>query len=204
MASEPQYAPPPAEEPSPAAAPKRRGPGIIVVILISALVGALVASGVTLLAIQRLSRAAPAGSIVPPLSITNNRLSEEQAVIAVAAQAGRSVVEIKTRPLTPDTLGQAAPAGTGSGFVVRSDGYIVTNNQVVANAQMLQVVLRDQARTYDARLVGTSPDDGIAVLKIDAQDLAALAFADSSQIKAGQLTIAMGGPQGAQNSLAQG
>src|SRR5919204_3979243 len=204
MASEPQYAPPPAEEPSPAPAPARRRPGIIVVILISALVGALVGSGVTLLTIQRLSRSAPPGSIVPPLSINNNRLAQEAAVVAVAAQAGRSVVEIKTRPLTPDTLGRAAPAGTGSGFVVRSDGYIVTNNQVVANAEMLQVVLRDQARIYDARLVGTSPDDDIAVLKIDAQNLPALAFADSSQIKVGQLAIAMGGPQGTHNSLGQG
>jgi S1-C subfamily serine protease len=204
MASEPQYAPPPAEEPSSAPAPARRRPGIIVVILISAVVGALVGSGVTLLTIQRLSRSAPAGSIVPPLSINNNRLAQEAAVVAVAAQAGRSVVEIKTRPLTPDTLGQAAPAGTGSGFVVRSDGYIVTNNQVVANAQLLQVVVRDQARPYDARLVGASPDDDIAVLKIDAQNLPALSFADSSQLKVGQLAIAMGGPQGQENSVTQG
>src|ERR671923_2953924 len=120
MASEPHYAPPPAEEPSPVPAPGRRRPGIIAVILISALVGALVGSGVTLLAIQRLSRSAPTGSIVPPLSITNNRLSEEAAVIAVAAQAGRSVVEIKTRPLTPDSLGQAAPAGNRFGVGVPS------------------------------------------------------------------------------------
>jgi putative serine protease PepD len=97
-----------------------------------------------------------------------------------------------------------AQSGIGSGFIVRSDGYIVTNNHVVEGATQLQVIPRDQSKTYDARVVGTSPDDDIAVLKIDATDLPTLSFADSSKIKVGQLAIAIGSPLGQQNSVTQG
>src|SRR5205807_4803259 len=84
-------------------------------------------------------------------------------------------------------------------IIVHSDGYIVTNNHVVENARQLQVILRDQAKAYDARVVGTSPDDDVAVLKVDAQSLPTLSFGDSSALKVGQLAIAIGSPLGQQN-----
>jgi S1-C subfamily serine protease len=213
MASEPQYLPPPPEpaplSPLPVEKPARprRGLGIVGIVVLSALVGALVASAATILLVPRLIKIAPSGigggGIGPLAPITNN-LTEESAVINVADQDGKAVVEIKTTVSSPDQFLQEELHGIGSGFIVRSDGYIVTNNHVVENARQLQVILRDQTKTYDARVVGTSPEDDVAVLKIDAQNLPALSWGDSSTLKVGQLAIAIGSPLGQQNSLTKG
>src|SRR6202022_2002822 len=153
----------------------------------------------------RLIKVTPSGTaVVAPLAPITNNLTEESAVINVAAQGGKAVVEIKTTITSPDTFIQRDQHGIGSGFIVRSDGYIVTNNHVVENARQLQVILRDQAKKYDARGVGTSPEDDVAVLKIDAQDLPVLSWADSSALKVGQLAIAIGSPLGQQNSVTKG
>src|SRR5256886_1392647 len=209
MASEPQYLPPPTEPaPLPPAqpAPKpRRRRGILGVIVISAVVGALAGSIATIVVAPRLLKVTPTGNtLVAPLAPINNTLTEESAVINVAAQAGKAVVEIKTTITSPDTFLQQEQHGIGSGFIVRSDGYIVTNNHVVENARQLQIILRDQPKKYDARVIGTSPEDDIAVLKIDAQDLPALSWGDSNALKVGQLAIAIGSPLGQQNSVTKG
>ena len=71
---------------------------------------------------------------------------------------------------------------TGSGVIVdRANGYVLTNNHVIDNAQQIVVTLKDR-RTFKARLVGTDPGTDIAVLKIDAQDLAEIQFGDSSTL----------------------
>ena len=210
MASEPQYFPP-TPEPAPAspvpvekpARPRRRG-GIIAIVLAAAILGGLVGSAGTILLATRLIKVTPSGTaVVAPLAPITNNLTEESAVITVAAQAGKAVVEIKTTITSPDII---APDqhGIGSGFIVRADGYIVTNNHVVENARQLQVILRDQAKKYDARVVGTSPEDDVAVLKVDAQDLPTLNWADSSALRVGQLAIAIGSPLGQQNSVTKG
>jgi len=214
MATEPQYLPPPPEPAPPLSSlpvekpvrPRRRM-GVLGIVLTSALVGALAGSAATILVAPRLIKVAPSGvgggGIGPLAPITNN-LTEESAVINVADQDGKAVVEIKTTISSPDMFIQQEQHGIGSGFIVRSDGYIVTNNHVVENARQLQVILRDQAKKYDARVVGTSPDDDVAVLKIDAQNLPALSWGDSSALKVGQLAIAIGSPLGQQNSLTKG
>jgi putative serine protease PepD len=210
MASEPQYFPP-TPEPAPLspvpvekpARPRRRA-GFIAIVLMSAIFGGLVGSGATILLATRLIKVTPSGTaVVAPLAPITNNLTEESAVISVAAQAGKAVVEIKTTINTSDII-QLEQHGIGSGFIVRSDGYIVTNNHVVENARQLQVILRDQAKKYDARVVGTSPEDDVAVLKIDATDLPALSWGDSSALKVGQLAIAIGSPLGQQNSVTKG
>jgi len=213
MASEPQYLPPPPEpaplSPLPVEKPvrPRRRMGVLGIVLTSALVGALAGSAATILVAPRLIKVAPSGvggSGIGPLAPITNNLTEESAVINVADQDGKAVVEIKTTISSPDMFIQQEQHGIGSGFIVRSDGYIVTNNHVVENARQLQVILRDQAKKYDARVVGTSPDDDVAVLKIDAQNLPALSWGDSSALKVGQLAIAIGSPLGQQNSLTKG
>ena len=194
----------PSQDPLPGARRQRRM-GIIGIIVLSALVGALVGSAVTILLAPHLLKVTPSGNtVVAPLAPINNTLTEESAVINVAAQDGKAVVEIKTTVISPDAFAQAERHGIGSGFIVRSDGYIVTNNHVVENARMLQVILRDQSKPYDARIVGTSPDDDVAVLKIDAQNLPALSWGDSNALKVGQLAIAIGSPLGQQNSVTKG
>jgi len=210
MASEPQYLPP-TPEPAPLSplpvekpAQPRRRVGILGTVLISAIVGGLVGSAATIMLAPRFIKLTPSGTaVVAPLAPITNNLTEESAVISVAAQSGKAVVEIKTTISSPDII-QPDQHGIGSGFIVRSDGYIVTNNHVVENARQLQVILRDQAKKYDARVIGTSPEDDVAVLKIDAQDLPALNWGDSGALKVGQLAIAIGSPLGQQNSVTKG
>jgi S1-C subfamily serine protease len=212
MASEPQLLPQPPLEPAPLSpvpaerpAKPRRQVGILAIVLVSAIIGALVGAGATILLAPRWIKVTPTGNaVVAPLAPINNNLTEESAVINVADQDGKAVVEIKTTISSPDLFIQQEQHGIGSGFIVRSDGYIVTNNHVVENARQLQVILRDQAKAYDARVVGTSPDDDVAVLKIDAQNLPTLSFGDSSALKVGQLAIAIGSPLGQQNSVTKG
>ncbi|MEO6796949.1 MAG: trypsin-like peptidase domain-containing protein [Candidatus Dormibacter sp.] len=210
MATDPQldFLPQESEPPPPAVAPAPRpaGPrrrGILAIVLISALVGAIAGSVATIVMANRLARATSNGNVLALAPVTNN-VTEESAVITVADQAGKAVVEIKTTISSPDTFVQQEQKGIGSGFIVRADGYIVTNNHVVENAKQLQVILRDQAKKYDARVVGTSPLDDIAVIKIDAQDLPTLTFGDSHAIKVGQLAIAIGSPLGQSNSVTKG
>jgi S1-C subfamily serine protease len=210
MASEPQYLPPPPEpaplSPMPVEKPvaPRRRMGALGIVVISALIGALVGSAATILLAPHFIKVTPSGNtVVAPLAPITNTLTEESAVINVADQDGKAVVEIKTTITSPDIIAQEQH-GIGSGFIVRSDGYIVTNNHVVENARQLQVILRDGAKKYDARVVGTSPDDDVAVLKVDAQNLPALSWGDSSALKVGQLAIAIGSPLGQQNSVTKG
>ncbi|MDQ6721570.1 MAG: trypsin-like peptidase domain-containing protein, partial [Candidatus Dormibacteraeota bacterium] len=190
----------PVEKP---ASPRRRM-GILAIVVISALVGALAGSAATVLLAPRLIKVTPSGSVVAPLTPITNTLTEESAVINVADQDGKSVVEIKTTISNPDMFIQQEQHGIGSGFIVRADGYIVTNNHVVENARQLQVILRDGAKKFDARVIGTSPEDDVAVIKVDAQNLPALSWGDSNALKVGQLAIAIGSPLGQQNSVTKG
>jgi len=84
--------------------------------------------------------------------------------------------------------------GTGSGVVISSDGYIVTNNHVIDKADHLQVTLNNN-KTYDAELIGTDPNTDIALLKINAdRQLPYLAFGDSDNTKVGEWVLAVGNP----------
>ncbi|MEM1358981.1 MAG: trypsin-like peptidase domain-containing protein [Bacteroidota bacterium] len=83
--------------------------------------------------------------------------------------------------------------GSGSGVIVSADGYIVTNNHVVAGSEVLEVVLNDQ-QTYDAEVIGTDPTTDIALIKIDGQDLPTVKFADSDKLKVGEWVVAVGNP----------
>ena len=81
----------------------------------------------------------------------------------------------------------------GSGFIVRKDGYVLTNNHVVADAESLEVRLKD-GRSFPARLVGADDKTDIAVLKIDAKDLPTVEFGSSDALRVGQLVCAIGAP----------
>ena len=84
-------------------------------------------------------------------------------------------------------------AGMGSGFILTSDGYIVTNNHVVENARQVIVRLPDR-QEFDAEVIGTDPRSDLAVLKIDAKGLPTLALAVENDIKVGQWVLAIGSP----------
>ena len=91
----------------------------------------------------------------------------------------------------------------GSGVVVRSDGYILTNNHVIDGANEITVTF-DNKREMKAKLVGTDAKTDVAVLKIDATNLPTIAMADSSQARVGDLVLAMGSPFGLKQTVTMG
>ncbi len=83
--------------------------------------------------------------------------------------------------------------GSGSGVIISTDGYIVTNNHVVEDADKIEVVLNDR-RSFDAKLIGTDPTTDIALIKIEADDLSILTFGDSDALRVGEWVLAVGNP----------
>jgi len=88
--------------------------------------------------------------------------------------------------------GPSQRVSTGSGVIFSEDGYIITNNHVVENAETLEVV--HHKKTYQAKLIGTDPNTDIAVLKIDAEGLPSIAKGSSRDLKIGEWVIAVGNP----------
>lgn len=86
---------------------------------------------------------------------------------------------------------------SGSGVIIRSDGYIVTNNHVISNATEVEVTLNNN-KTYSATVVGTDPATDVGLLKIDATGLPTLPFADSDKLRLGEWVLAIGSPLGEQ------
>ena len=94
-------------------------------------------------------------------------------------------------------------SGLGSGVIVSDDGYILTNNHVVARSDELQVELED-GRTFTAEIVGTDPKSDVAVLKIEANNLVAAKLGDSSKMQVGDWVIAVGSPFGLDQTVTAG
>ncbi len=93
----------------------------------------------------------------------------------------------------PDSDPQRDRVSGGSGFVVSSDGYILTNNHVIADATALTVFLQDR-RSFPATLVGRDPFTDVAVIKIDAQGLTQLSLGSSNDLRVGEWIVAIGNP----------
>jgi serine protease Do len=92
----------------------------------------------------------------------------------------------------------------GSGVIVASDGYIITNNHVVDGADEVHVTLPGSSKEYTAKIVGSDPKTDIAVIKIDANNLPAIQVGDSDTLKTGDLVFAIGNPFGVGESVSQG
>src|SRR5437868_6493992 len=98
---------------------------------------------------------------------------------------------------------QPPQSGLGSGVIISADGYIATNNHVVQGADEVVVSLDDR-RELKAKVVGRDPQTDIAVIKVDAQDLPAITFADSSKIEVGDRVLAIGNPFGIGETVTTG
>lgn len=100
-------------------------------------------------------------------------------------------------------MAQPKQHGLGSGVVVTEDGYLLTNNHVVENADEVKVALND-GREFTAKVVGKDPKSDIAVLKINAKDLPAIEIADSDKIEVGDVVLAVGNPFGVGQTVTTG
>ena len=93
--------------------------------------------------------------------------------------------------------------GSGSGVIIRPDGYIVTNNHVVSQATKVRVTLNNN-RSYDATIIGTDPATDVALIKIDATGLPYLELADSDQLRLGEWVLAIGSPYDLRSTITAG
>ena len=98
---------------------------------------------------------------------------------------------------------QREKVGSGSGVIIRQDGYIVTNNHVIEGATKIEVTLNNN-QTYQATLVGTDPATDIALLKIEAEGLPVIPFGDSDKLRLGEWVIAIGSPYDLRSTITAG
>ncbi|QKF83263.1 Do family serine endopeptidase [Halarcobacter ebronensis] len=92
----------------------------------------------------------------------------------------------------------------GSGVIISKDGYIVTNNHVIENADEISVTIGDNPKEYNAVVIGKDSDSDLAVIKIDGNNLQAISFAYSDELKVGDLIFAIGNPFGIGTTVTQG
>lgn len=117
-------------------------------------------------------------------------------IVQVAKTVGPAVVGITNKAVARDFFNrQVETEGVGSGVIFRSDGYIVTNNHVIAGAKELIVSLSD-GNTINGELVGADEMTDIAVVKVDAKDLPTAKFGNSDDVMVGETAVAIGNPMG--------
>ena len=153
------------------------------------------------------------------LSLAMTARAELPDFTPLVEQASPAVVNISTRQKLPDRAmarGQLSipdleglppmlreAQSLGSGFIISNDGYILTNNHVVADADEILVRLSDRSE-HKAKLVGADPRSDVAVLKIEAKNLPTLKLGDSNKLKVGEWVLAIGSPFGFDHSVTAG
>lgn len=170
--------------------------------LIAGIIGSAITVGV-LFALGIIDRDAPsnqqpAAAPTPPPKVVEVReiVTDGDGAFSAAAVGRKVRPAVVTVEVGDETSSEAfAQFGVGSGVVFRGDGYIVTNNHVVEGAAMVRVVFQDGA-TYVATIVGTDPSTDLAVLRIDARDLAIVDLGSTGDLTIGDAAVAVGNPLG--------
>jgi S1-C subfamily serine protease len=126
-------------------------------------------------------------------------------ITGVVGHVAESVVhiEVKRRVSERNNPAEKIQTGFGSGFIISSDGFIVTNNHVVGGTESVYVTLSD-GRKVTAEVRGTDQSTDVALIKIDTIGLKALVFADSDLLQQGQIAIAIGNPMGLNHTVTTG
>jgi serine protease Do/serine protease DegQ len=184
------------------------------VALLFALLSTMLGLGVGLIAAEKAAGKATAKSAAAPapkpvLKIDTSPIAETKSAVVTSyadilegiRPAVVSVYSSKiVRQQVPEFLrqygvrgGEQKQEGLGSGVIISSDGYIITNNHVVEGADELKVLLTDD-RELTAKVIGTDPKTDVAVIKIDADKLPAATLADSSKLRVGDVVFAIGNP----------
>ena len=143
------------------------------------------------------TRVAPDAGATPDATLHD---AYSRSVIAAVAAVSPAVAHVRVER-TKGARGRRD--GSGSGFLITPDGYLVTNSHVISGAARVEVTLAD-GRTASAAIVGDDPDSDLAVLKVAADDLVSCRFGDSSDVRVGQIAIAIGSPYGFQHTVTAG
>jgi putative serine protease PepD len=199
-ATEPQQTVTPTE---PGAPRRRGGTGLVILaVAVAAVVGGASGAGIAVAvdASNNTSNNTPVAN-GGPQSITVNNAKDATTITAVAAKASPSIVTINVTA--------SDEAGTGSGIILTSDGYVLTNTHVVtldgdSSNTKIQVETND-GRLLAAKVVGTDPIDDLAVIKLqNVSGLQPAQFADSSKLNVGDMAIAIGAPLGLSGTVTNG
>ena len=145
------------------------------------------------------------GTVDPTSTARDSSLLDEysRTVVAAVERVAPAVVNIDIKQRVETGRGSRDVGGSGSGFVIAPDGFILTNSHVIHNASAITVNLSD-GREYPAQLIGDDPDTDLAVIRIDAPQLSHVRLADSENLRVGQIVIAIGNPLGFQASVTAG
>ncbi|RJT88404.1 PDZ domain-containing protein [Cryobacterium melibiosiphilum] len=174
---------------------------LIAALAIGALVGGVSGAGIYALADSGRGNGTAVSDSQGPSNVVVNNTDSVNQITAVAAKASPSVVTIE--------VASGQDGGTGSGVILSSDGYVLTNTHVVtldgAVSDVSIQVKADDGRLYSATVVGTDPISDLAVIKLDnASGLTAIDFADSSKLNVGDTAIAIGAPLGLSGTVTNG
>ncbi len=184
---------------------------ILVTVLTSALVAGATAFGVDRVFAKTDEKAETVQSINGMYRTVNLTETDYPDLTYAAESAVDAVVYVKVTETVQNPYGQVDPllryffgfgdgapkerSGSGSGVIIRPDGYIVTNNHVVANASKIEVTLNGN-QTYEAKVIGTDPVTDVAIIKIDADNLPVIPMGDSEKLRLGEWVLAIGSPLG--------
>ena len=142
-------------------------------------------------------------SLAPESPVSDDALLDtySRTVTRVAERVAPAVVNIRVRH--GGHARQDGPGGTGSGFVIAPDGYVLTNSHVVRNASKFEVTVAD-GQVFSAALVGEDPETDLAVIRVNASQLARARLGDSRSVRVGQIAIAIGSPFGFHQTVTAG
>ncbi len=174
--------------------------------LIGALAGAVVAAAVAFPVARMTAHSTPAIErrieAAPP-AVSAAKGTGATSVVAIAQRARPWVVNIDVTGAQTTVFGSVPVAGTGSGVIIRSDGYIVTNAHVVEDARDIQVTLADGDKIA-ARVIGSDPDTDVAVVKVNRTGLPAAVLGSVENLTVGELAVAIGSPLGLSQTVTAG
>jgi putative serine protease PepD len=146
---------------------------------------------------------ASGGGSSSPATITTVTSDSGSPTVQAASSGTIASAAAKIEPSVVTITVTGSSSDIGSGIIVRSDGYILTNNHVISSGGTI-TVQRYNGQQYTATVVGQDASNDLAVVKIDATGLPAATFADSSKIAVGDLTVAVGSPLGLSNTVTSG
>ena len=165
---------------------KGRHRHVVLGAVVGGVVGALVAGGLFVATDDDASTTIVRQSSGPVVSRPSSQIDTDSDIAAIIVRAEPAIVAITTGD-GPGT----GTGGAGTGFVITADGFVVTNNHVVEDADRIEVAFTDGS-SMDAEIVGNDPSSDLAVLKVDATDLATVELGDSEAAQVGDDVVAIG------------